>query len=190
MNEQFDQYVTALEEIARSMSADEVDFRAPVPAGTPLGVTEIEPGATAMWTKRSSGQRMGSKELPDRVPLYNLKTGDKSMVPPTIATSRIMSRPGEFSMRAPTDIPPRIPIDETCEVCMISRNGVPRPFYSEYDLEAHKQILHPREWALEERRREEGKRREDRQAQSDLVAAVLEAVRGDEAPRRGRKAAE
>lgn len=164
------EYLVALEEIARSQAAD---FRANVPAGTALGSEEIEPGARVNFRKSNSMMRAGDRALPDRVPLYDRQREDVSMVPPTIATKRIMRDPGRFTM-TPQHFESRQPIAETCDVCLINRGNVPRPFYSEYDLETHYQILHPREWSLKERRREEAFRSEDRDRMYELMQMIIQ----------------
>jgi hypothetical protein len=177
------EYLVALEEIARSQAAD---FRAPVPAGTYLGGEEIEPGARVNWRKANSLMTAGGRALPDRVPLYDRERQDVSMVPPTIATKRIMKDPTRFTM-TPQHFEARTPIDDTCEVCKANRGGRSRAFYSEYDLDAHKQILHPREFAMEERRRAESIRSEDRNQMTELMRMIIE---NQQPAAKGRKAAE
>ena len=177
------EYLVALEEIARSQSAD---FRANVPAGTYLGGEEIGPGARVNFRKANSMMTAGGKSLPDRVPLYDRQRSDMSMVPPTIATKRIMKDPSRFTM-TPLHFEARTPIADTCEVCKANRGGKPRDFYSEYDLDAHKQILHPREFAMEERRRSESIRSEDRNQTLELMRMIIE---NQQPTAKGRKAAE
>lgn len=164
----------ALEEIARSVAADAVDFRADVPAGTPLGESQDEFGGVYRWKKADSKQRMGSMALPERVNLYNMETGDISRVPPTIAQKRIMQRPQVYTMRRPADFPVREPIDDTCDICLENRGGVPRPFYSLYDLEAHYQICHPREWATKVRQEELTARKNSDDRMTTLISLLLQ----------------
>lgn len=170
MTTDMDERLYAMEEIARSVAADQVDFRQQVAAGTPLGETELEGLGKAKWRKSASLTRMGALELPERVALYNRETGDVSMVPPTIANSRIMRNPQVFTMRKPENWTQPEPIPETCEICTLRRKGIPRPFYSEYDLEAHWQILHPREWALRQRNED----REQKRESDDRLATLIE----------------
>lgn len=188
-----DSYAAALNDVASYVQPDQVDFRAAVPAGTELGRTELDKGGEAVWRKGASGQRIGNKELPDRVPLWNRITGDKSMVPPTIALSRVSQRPEQFTTRDPGIQGPE-PIAESCDVCNMARqkvgNMTPRPFYSEYDLEAHYQILHPREYATREKKRlelVEAKRDERMERLIEMALSARAPLPAEEAaPRRGK----
>jgi hypothetical protein len=176
MNQQIEtmeDYAVALEELASSIPDTNPDFRANVPAGTDLAQTNLGvQGMVVKWKKADSGMNINGKALPDRIPLYNKLTGDVSMVPPTIGQKRFAEHPGVYTFRRPEDFPTKTPIDETCPICTRGRGGNKRPFYDLYDLENHMQVLHPREHAAALRTQEQAERREDRQLQRDLVAAI------------------
>ena len=168
MNEQF------LRELGQ-VAGVEPDFRANVPAGTPLGADQIEPGASVNYTKRKSMMNVGGKELPDRVELYDIARHDVSLVPPTIAQKRMTTNPGRFTMVKPADWHDRDPkpIDETCEVCDRDPERVERAkFYSHSELVLHYQLVHTLEWQGIEADRREQERRDDSRQMRELIASI------------------
>lgn len=177
-----DAYIGAMEELA---SLGQVDFRADVQAGTELGSAQIpDSNSQVKWKKQSSRQNMGGVAMPERIPLWNLRTGRMSMVPPTIAMSRRSKGtkafpPEVFTFRDP-GFAQREPIEEGCEVCNRSRAEYgqgPRPFYDLYQLEMHKLALHPTRYAMDERRREAAERNESRQEMKELIAGLIEGLK-------------
>lgn len=181
MNEQF------LRELQQNR---EINFRADVPAGTPLGVDEIEPGAKVNYSKRQSMVRAGSTALPDRMALYDIARHDVSMVPPTIAQARVARDGRRFTTVKPDnwhDSDP-IPIDETCEICERDPESVERPkFYSLSALDLHYKLVHTLEYEGITADRREQERREESKQMRDLISAIAER---EQPPARGRKAAE
>lgn len=174
-----------IQEMAELQGVDAVDFRAEVPEGTFLGKQDIEPGATANYFKPSSKMRMGNVALPDRVPLYDVRRHDISMVPPTIANRRITEYPGRFTMRKPAnwhDSDPT-PIEETCEVCLRDPERDPnaeRPKFFFWDqLQEHYQLFHEFSWQRREREKAEQDRRDDRSEMRALIASLISVVRPD-----------
>lgn len=177
-------YLSTLEEIAAL--GQEPDYRANVPAGTLLGETPIEgsDGGSVRYRKRQSMVRAGTRILPERMMLWNKVTQRGSLVPPTIATKRMMQGtrdfpPSAFTVRDP-HFPPRLPIDEHCAICDAKRAQIgapPRDFFDLYQLEAHKQLLHPREWATEQRQEEQQRRIEDRTEMRELITTIVAAMR-------------
>ena len=196
------------EQFLREMSqlAGEPDFRANVPPGTPLGETEIEPGAVAKWNKPASMMRVGNRTLPQRIALYDLRRHDISMVPPTIAQKRIGDYPGRFTTIEPSDWHDSdpIPIDETCEICAADpeRTQPPR-YYSGAQLRLHYQLVHTMEWQGIEADKRDEERREDSAQMRRLIASIATMASGGQTltdaiqdevsqvhTRRGRRAAE
>ena len=191
-----------LKEIAQ-VSGVEPDFRANVPPGTPLGSTEIEPGATVNYTKASQLVRMGQHKLPERLALYDLVRHDVSMVPPTIAQKRLSDYPGRYTMVKPAgwhDSDP-VPIDETCEICDADPERTERAkFFSNSQLTLHYQLVHTMEWQGIESDRRDAERREDNAQMRRLIASIA-GMNGGQVPaevadevtqrvRRGRKESE
>lgn len=174
--------ISALEEMA-SMGPD---FRSNVEPGTMLGSEQIEGNSSVQWKKRQSMVSIGGKPLPERIPLWNKQTGLMRLVPPPVAMSRIMRGTrvfpsSAFSLRDP-GLPQRVPIDETCAVCdrvRAAAGNPPRLFFDLAQLEAHKQILHPREWETEIRREQQNERLTDRAEMRDLISSIVKALRPD-----------
>lgn len=154
--------------------AEAPDFRANVPAGTELGSQPLGDGSMVRWRKPRSMVSIGGREIPDRVPVYDTRTNDVSYVPTVQIQHHLNKRRPDgsrvFSRRPNPDIAPKTPIEETCLVCLPLRNGVPRPFYTKFDLTAHYELMHPREWrALQEEKQETA-----RHADSSNMSAILQ----------------
>ncbi len=174
---------TFLEQLGEEYGTDP-DFRADVPVGTEIGHKPLGPGADASWKKSSSKMRVGNKELPDRIPLYDNWTHDRSMVPPTIANKRMSEHPGRFFIRKPAGWDERnpVPIDDTCQICArvrIQESGPgtpPKPFYDREQLRMHMRYMHQNEWDAIEQNRRDDERREDQNRMERLVASIAAMV--------------
>lgn len=179
-----DSAIRALEEMAL-MAQQGPDYRANVPGGTVLGSERIEGSDSRVnYTKSRSMIRSGDTALPERVMLWNLRTGQGRPVPSTVAMKRITQGtkqfpPEAFTLRDP-GLPEREPIEEHCWVCdadRAKRGEPPRNFFDIIQYEAHMQILHPRQWDSHLRREASAERLEDRQAMRDMILEVVKAMR-------------
>lgn len=180
--------------IAEMSELQGVDFRGEgLPAGAVVYEQKLDntPGANATWKKAPSKVRMGDQPLPERVPLYNVRTHDLSMVPPTIASKRMSEHPGVYTMRKPAGWDEQVakPIDETCVVCAKERakyGGGPKRFYDELDLEGHYESFHPREFRRIQREKDRLERREEQGTTNKLIEAIsilFQQGRGGELPK-------
>jgi hypothetical protein len=177
-------YIAALEEIA-AMGQEGPDFRANVPAGTVLGEEGISGSdGRVQYRKRQSLLRAGQRQLPERVMLWNKMTGRGSMVPPTLATKRVMQGTKQFPASAFTlrdpGFPKPEPIEEHCWVCDKKREiagNPPRDFFDVIQYEAHMELMHPREWSTHLRQAQQRERLEDREAQRDFIMEIVRAMR-------------
>ena len=183
-----DSAIRALEEMA-SLAQQGPNYRANVPAGTVLGSERIENSDSHVnYTKPRSMIRSGSTDLPERVMLWNLRTGQGRPVPSTVAMKRITQGtkqfpPEAFTLRDP-GLPEREPIEEHCWVCdsdRAKRGEPPRNFFDIIQYEAHMQILHPRQWDSHLRREASAERLEDRQAMRDMILEIVRTMKPDAA---------
>ena len=188
MTMEYEQQIAVMEELA----AMGPDYRANVPAGTPLGTENFGDGGRVDYSKRPSLVRSGGMPMPERVPIWNVHNGSKSIVPPTIAQKRLTQGTkrfpgfGNFTLRDP-GLAQRVPIEETCEVCDKRRAEVgnpPRRFFDILQYEAHMQLLHPRWWDSYLRREAQSERLQDRESMRELIREIVSALRpgslGDE----------
>lgn len=179
-----DAAVRAMEELAM-MAQMGPDHRANVPAGTVLGEEQIEGSDSFVRHRKNRSMiRSGSTDLPERVMLWNLRTGRGAPVPSTVAMKRITQGtkqfpPDAFTLRDP-GLPTREPIEEHCWVCdadRAKRGEPPRDFFDLIQYEAHMQILHPRQWDSYLRREAQTERLEDRQAMREMILEIVRTMR-------------
>lgn len=181
-----DAAIRAMEEL-RTMAQMGPDHRANVPAGTVLGEEQIEGSDSFVRHRKNRSMiRSGSTDLPERVMLWNLRTGRGAPVPSTVAMKRITQGtkqfpPEVFTLRDP-GLPKPEPIEEHCWVCDNSRakfGEPPRQFYDVIQYEAHMQLLHPREWDSHLRREASSERLEDRREMREMILDIVKALRPD-----------
>src|SRR3990167_1620961 len=115
--------------------------------------------------------RMGDKDLPERIPVYNRRDpSDVSMVPTALLGQMLGKRDREgqpvFVMERP-DGPMPTYIEETCDICL--RRGVRKRFAAIVDMELHYEYMHEREWAIRLRERDRQERQEDRRLLLNLL---------------------
>src|SRR3990167_531978 len=108
--------------------------------------------------------RLGDKDLPERIPVYNRRDpSDVSMVPTALLGQMLGKRDRDgqavFVMERPAGPLPTY-IDETCDICL--RRGVRKRFAAIVDMELHMEYMHEREWAIRLRERDRRERQEDR----------------------------
>ena len=140
-------------------------------------VKQVIKEPTERWARESNVVKREGKKMPERVPMYRRLTGKLVMLPTaTIGQSatkrypdgsRVFVRKQEDCLQQPS------PIDQTCDICLTNRN-VRKLFFNEYDYSAHMDSFHPREYAIQERRREEAERKEDRELMRRLVERGVE----------------
>lgn len=168
--------VNSLEEFIEMQEAlaSNVDFRANVAPGTALGEENLGEGSKVRWKKSNSMVSMGGQPLPERTPVYDTRTNVVSMVPTAQLLHHLRKRRPDgsrvFSSRPDPNIPMPKPIDDTCLVCLPLRGGKPRNFYNKFDLIAHYEISHPREWRVLQDEERAGKQSND----STSLQAVLQ----------------
>ena len=126
-------------------------------------------GFTARHRRNRSMVRLGDRELPERVKVWD-RYGRPSLVP-TVAIHYHLNKKDRngnrvFFARLPEGIEEPVPIDETCEICL--PKGIHKRFFNEYDLDGHYEYYHPREWRIIQRKRD----REEGLDPRAIVAAI------------------
>lgn len=164
----------------------DADYRRNVAPGTVLGRTNID-GADFRELKGQTLVGTPNAPLvvnaPGRIVVYDTRTGMASKVPYAQRAYHLSKRRKDgsrvYSLTMPEGIIPPTPIDDTCNICMIRRNGVKRNFYSDFDLLTHYQLFHTLEWNSMERDRDIKERREDANRMERLIMTLVSAVRPD-----------
>ena len=171
-----------MQEIQGLYGSLEADYRSNAPEGTVLAETDIQ-GASFRIMKGSSLAKNAGQSLPSRTLVYDTKTGMESRVPTRSLYYQLGKRRNDgsrvYSLSRPEGIPERTPIDDTCRICLVKRNGVKRNFFSEQDLLDHYVTMHEREWNGMERSREIEARREDSNRLERLILGLSSAMRPD-----------
>lgn len=184
MTNQLTQGQEVLEELADIYEADfganPPDFRADVAPGTVLSESVFEDGHRVQALKGHSNVRLGGKELPERMAVYDTRTGALSMVPTGQIQYQLNKRRQDgsrvYSMRMPQGIVPPTPIEDTCRICFVNRGNRHRDFYSEDQLLNHYMSFHEREWGAMEREKEREQRREDANRLERLIIGLVSAL--------------
>ncbi len=157
----------------------DVDFRANVPEGTVLAETERD-GGLFRFKKAPSLVRAGARQLPERTLVYDTRTGRESRVPTGQLRYQLGKRREDgsrvYSLTLDPNIKMATPIADTCKICFVLRGNRHRNFYSEYDLLAHYETLHPREWASMEREKDRVEKRADSNQLQLLIGALVQSL--------------
>ena len=166
----------AIQDEIMAFADSQPNFRANVPEGTLVGSTEVE-GGQFNWRKPNSLVRIGNKSLPERMQVYDTRTGQPSMIPTGAATYHLNKRRPDgtrvFSRNLPEGVVEPQPIADTCKICYVKRGNLHRNFYTEYDLIAHYQAFHTLEWTAMERERDMQERRDSSSRMERLILSLL-----------------
>jgi hypothetical protein len=171
-----------MQEIQGLYGSLEADYRSNAPEGSVLAESEIQGGIFRVKQGSSLAKNAG-KSLPSRTVVYDTRTGLESRVPTRSLYYQLGKRRNDgsrvYSLTRPEGIPERVPIEDTCRICLPKRNNVKRNFYSEQDLLDHYVNMHEREWNGMERTREIESRREDANRMERLIMGLTSALRPD-----------
>jgi len=116
-------------------------------------------------TSGSSGLiKYNGKEMPERMPAFRRLTGTQVFLPTVQLAYHMAKRHSDGSkvfVRTQAEcLTQPEPIDESCEVC--ARREIKKRFFNTYDLEAHMDVFHPREWGIQQRDLDRRERQEER----------------------------
>jgi hypothetical protein len=117
---------------------------------------EVTPGMNVQAKRGQPMVHMGGEALPDRVTIWNRRTGREKRISTTLLMRKLAIKDVDgqpkFVVRKP-DLPPPEFIKEACEVCI--RRGVRKRFEHKWDYVGHMETFHQREWRIIEEERKE-----------------------------------
>lgn len=130
--------LAAKEKARLAQEGDEL-FRADLPGGA----------GELVRRKQNTMVRSGNTPLPERVKFYRSRGGLEAWLPTVQLAHHLAKRHEDGTAVFVKERPggALVPIDATCEVC-VKRQGLTKVFYEEYDLIAHMETKHPREWRI------------------------------------------
>lgn len=122
--------------------------------------------------------RQGDQALPERIPAFRRLTGTQVWLPTADIGAQMAKRHSDGSrvfVRTQGEcVTQPQPIDETCDICL--RREIKKKFYNAYDLEAHMDAFHPREWGIKQREIDREERKQEREVLMALAGRGVQEV--------------
>ncbi len=176
-----EQTAALLDDLANTATLAAMQRDTSIPEGTLLAEAELPGGIPVKMRKTSSMVNMSGQPLPERFRAYDRQNRER-WLPTAQMVQQLSKRHTDgvqvFTRQKRVGVAEPVPIADKCHL------HPHKKFYADYDLVAHYELVHPREWAMKQREEERAEREADRTAQRELAEAMLAVASGRPASRR------